>query len=83
MNDDWLPITEETPRDKEILLWLKADAGCESAIGAVVGRYQTTEFFEGFCEKSTVASGINLGLRQDLITHYKTIGEGPEDDGRI
>lgn len=82
-HDDWLPITEDTPRNEELMLWLKADAGSEVPIGAVIGRYQITEFFEGFCEKSTVASGINLGLRSDLITHYKLIGEGPVDDGRI
>jgi hypothetical protein len=83
MTNEWIEVHENTPRDTDLLLWLKADQGLESPIGAVVGRFTVTEFFEGFCEKSTVASGINLGLRRDLVTHYKLIGEGPEDDGGI
>lgn len=72
----WLLVDENTPHGDEILLWLKADFGMEKPIGAIIGCYQKTDHWEGFCEKS-VSGSINLGLRQDLITHWKPVGDGP------
>lgn len=71
----WLPI-KDAPHGEEVMLWLKTDLGSEEPIGVIIGRYQKTDHWEGFCEKSAAGS-LNLGLRQDLITHFKLLDGGP------
>lgn len=73
---DWQLVSDETPKEQDVLLWLAADAGMDAPIGALVGRYIKTDIFEGWVEKSATGN-MNTGLRQDLVTHWKEIGDGP------
>lgn len=68
----WGPINDDTPTDREVLLWLKAPSGVDEPIGQVIGRFVDSDFFFGWTEKS-VAGNINNGLPQDLITHWKDL----------
>ncbi len=72
-------MDDNTPLDHELLLWLKAPEGSAKPIGQVIAYYADTDFFFGWAEKS-VAGNINNGLRQDLITHWKELDDGPDMD---
>lgn len=76
----WMPIEENPPADTEVLLWLKADVGCEEPIGRVIARYQKTPMGEMWCQKVVGDGILNTGIRADLITHYCLLeGETPDE----
>ncbi len=77
---DWQPMSDDPPFGTEVMLWLRAEDGEEKPIGPVIGTYKNTEMGEMWVEKS-ISGLINTGIRKSLITHWKHIGEGPDDDG--
>ena len=78
-DEGWLAITESPPFETEVLLWLKADYGEIDPIGNVIGIFKTTAMGDRWIEKTTSQS-LNTGLRQDLITHYKLLDDGPPEE---
>lgn len=75
----WVLIDEDAPHSKEVMLWLKAPEGTDIPIGPVIASYIENSVFTGWSEKS-VSGNLNTGLRKDLITHYREIGDGPDHD---
>ncbi len=73
-----IPIDQDPPHGEEVLLWLKADVGEEKPIGWVVATYKDTDMGEMWVQKS-IGNAINLGLRNDLITHYVQLGGEPDE----
>ena len=72
MQTNWHKIDDDTPQDREIMLWLGVPEGESEPIGPVIGRYVDTDFFLGWAEKS-VAGNINTGLPQELVKYWKEL----------
>ena len=70
----WLKIDDNTPQDREIMLYLGSPEGSDRPIGIVIGKYVDNDYFTGWAEKS-VAGHPNTGLPVNLITHWKEIGD--------
>ena len=78
----WKPIDEDPPHGVELLLWLGAEQGCESPIGAIIGIYKKTDMGEQWVQKVLDDGAINTGIRASLITHYQLL-EGEPDERPI
>ena len=74
MGNPWRNIDDDTPQDREIMLWLGVPEGADQPIGPVIGKYIDTDFFIGWAEKS-VAGNQNTGLPQVLVKYWKELSD--------